>query len=284
MNGVLIVNKASGYTSRDVVNIISKKFNTKKVGHTGTLDPIATGVLVVCMGNALKIIELMNNEDKEYIAKIRLGIETDTLDITGKILKEEKVENISTSDIKKALSKFKGTIKQQVPKYSAVKVDGRRLYEYARNDIDVKLPTREVNIYELDLIDCSIKDKTIEFSIKCRVSKGTYIRSLIRDIAYELNTCGVMVSLERTKHGKFTLKDAYNQDDILNDKYRLLSIKDVLDIKSIVLEQSLLEKVKNGQVLPSFFKEDRALLLDGEKEVAIYEKYIDNKVKPWKVF
>ena len=93
-----------------------------------------------------------------------------------------------------------------------------------------------------------------------------------------------MVSLERTKHGKFTLKDAYNQDDILNDKYRLLSIKDVLDIKSIVLEQSLLEKVKNGQVLPSFFKEDRALLLDGEKEVAIYEKYIDNKVKPWKVF
>ena len=135
MNGILIVNKETGYTSRDVVNIVSKVLGTKKVGHTGTLDPMASGVLVLCVGNALKLCEMLTNHDKEYIAGITLGIETDTLDMEGTVL-STKIVDIDKNKIIDAVNSFKGSYMQEVPKYSAVKVNGKKLYEYARNGID----------------------------------------------------------------------------------------------------------------------------------------------------
>ena len=285
MNGILVVNKPKDYTSRDIVNIISKKFNTKKVGHTGTLDPLATGVLIIPIGRALKISELLTSDRKEYIAELILGYETDMLDITGKETKRN-IPNVTKEELEESLKKYIGKYNQQVPLYSAVKVKGKKLYEYARNNIPVTPPSKEVEIYSLELIsDLVYKDNTIEFTIKCEVSKGTYIRSLIRDIAYSLNTYGTMKNLIRTRQGIFTLKDAYTLKDIEENNYKLLSIKECLpNIKTTVIEEPLLTKVKNGMVLDKFFKENMSLLLDKEgKEIAIYIASGDNKVKPYKM-
>ena len=164
MNGIIVVNKEKGYTSRDVVNIVGKYFGTKKIGHTGTLDPLACGVLVLCIGKGLKLVEMLTNHDKEYIAKVKLGIETDTLDVTGNVINEKEVPNLTKEDIEKVLSEFLGHIKQQVPIFSAIKVNGKKLYEYARNGEEVTLPVKEVDIYNLELIS-DITDNT--FYIKC---------------------------------------------------------------------------------------------------------------------
>lgn len=285
MNGILVINKPDGYTSRDIVNIISRKFNTKKVGHTGTLDPIATGVLVVPIGNALKISELLTAEKKEYIAKVILGYETDMLDITGKEIKRNK-PCVSKRQLEDVLKTFIGKQNQVVPMYSAVKVNGRKLYEYARGNIPVTPPSKVIEIYSLDLIDDPIYfDDTIEFKIKCEVSKGTYIRSLIRDIGYSLNTYGTMKELTRTKQGIFSLADSYSLEDIENNNYKLLTIKEALpNIKVTEIDDIIFSKVKNGQVLDSFFEEEMSLLVDKDnREIAIYKRIEGNKVKPYKM-
>lgn len=285
MNGILVVNKPYGYTSRDIVNIISKKFNTRKVGHTGTLDPIATGVLVIPIGNALKVAELLTAEKKEYIAKVILGYETDMLDITGTEIKRNK-PICSKKEIEKVLKSFIGKSKEEVPMYSAVKVGGKKLYEYAREGIKVTPPIKEIEVYSLELIDNPIYlEDTIEFTIKCQVSKGTYIRSLIRDIAYKLGTYGTMKELERIKQGIFSIDNAYSLEDIAQDNYKLLSIKESLpSIKVTKVDDDLLKKVKNGQVLDSFFEEEISLIVDKEgHEIAIYKHIEDDKVKPFKM-
>lgn len=285
MNGVLVVNKPIGLTSRDVVNIICKKFNTKKVGHTGTLDPIAEGVLIVPIGRALKISELLTSERKEYIARVVLGYETDMLDITGTETKRN-IPNCTKEDIIKVLNSFIGKYNQQVPMYSAVKVGGKKLYEYARQGIKITPPSKEVEIYSLELIsDIIYIEQTIEFSIKCEVSKGTYIRSLIRDIAYKLNTYGTMKELIRTKQGNFSLDNSYSLEQIENNEYKLLTIKEALpNIKVTKIDDELLKKVKNGMVLDSFFKEELSLLIDkNNNEIAIYKQDGTGKVKPYKM-
>lgn len=285
MNGILVVNKPYGYTSRDIVNIISKKFNTKKVGHTGTLDPIATGVLVIPIGNALKVAELLTAEKKEYIAKVILGYETDMLDITGTEVNRNK-PICSKEEIERVLKSFIGKSKEEVPMYSAVKVGGKKLYEYARGGIKVTPPTKEIEVYSLELIDNPIYfEDTIEFTIKCEVSKGTYIRSLIRDIAYKLGTYGTMKELERIKQGIFSIDNAYSLEEIAKDNYKLLSIKEALpSIEVTKVDDNLLKKIKNGQVLDSFFEEDISLIVDKEgHEVAIYRHIEDGKVKPFKM-
>lgn len=285
MNGILVVNKPYGYTSRDIVNIISKKFNTKKVGHTGTLDPIATGVLVIPIGNALKVAELLTAEKKEYIAKVILGYETDMLDITGTEVNRNK-PICSKEEIERVLKSFIGKSNQEVPMYSAVKVGGKKLYEYARGGIKVTPPTKEIEVYSLELIDNPIYfEDTIEFTIKCEVSKGTYIRSLIRDIAYKLGTYGTMKELERIKQGIFSIDNAYSLEEIAKDNYKLLSIKEALpSIEVTKVDDNLLKKIKNGQVLDSFFEEDISLIVDkNSHEVAIYKHIEDGKVKPFKM-
>lgn len=263
MNGLIIINKLTGYTSRDIVNIISKKLKTKKVGHTGTLDPLASGVLVITIGRYTKLGEMLTSLDKEYIAEIKLGIKTDTLDITGNVL-EEKEFNITKEEIEEVLKSFIGKYEMEIPIYSAVKINGKKLYEYARNNEAVKLPIKTVEIKELELIDFS--HDIIKF--RAKVEKGTYIRSLIRDICKELNTIGTMNSLIRTKQGNFLLEQAQE----LEDEYNILKITDVINIKKYLLNEEEYQKVINGNALSLNSKENNLLLIYNSEEIAIYNK------------
>lgn len=271
-NGILIVNKPSGITSRDVVNIVGKTLNTKKVGHTGTLDPMATGVLVLCLGNALKVCELITANDKEYTAKVILGIETETLDMTSPIINTKKT-NITKEEIEKVLNSFKGSYLQEVPKYSAVKINGKKLYEYAREGKEIELPKKMVTIYDIQLIsDITYYNDTTSFYIKTTVSKGTYIRSLIRDIGYKLNTYGCMDSLERTRQGIFNIDNSYTLEEIKNNNYKLLSIEESLpNIPLVEVDNKTLFKIRNGVKLKKFFTGDMAIIKDKNKVVAIYK-------------
>lgn len=286
MDGILIVNKEKNYTSRDVINILNKKFKTSKIGHTGTLDPIATGVLVVCIGKALKISELITATNKTYQATMILGIETDTLDSTGTIIHQNKPKEITKEEITNILNYFKGQITQEVPAYSAIKINGKKLYEYTRNNIPVELPKREVTIYDIKLLNISNNQKTTEITFQCTVSKGTYIRSLIRDIGRALNTYATMTELTRIKQGEFSIQNAYTLEDIQQDNYQLLPLTTSLELPKIQVAENTVNKIKNGQILPKFFKEDKALIIDNNNNpIAIYQTYEKDstKVKPWKI-
>lgn len=285
MNGIIIVNKEVGPTSRDIVNVISKKFNTKKVGHTGTLDPGASGVLVVCIGKALKVAEMFANDDKEYIAGVTLGLEYDTIDLYGKLIKEEDV-NIPKEEIIKTVNSFKGSYQQEVPLYSAVKVNGRKLYQYARSGQTVELPYKEVTIKEIEIVD-DIKyiDGKICFKIRCVVSKGTYVRSLVRDIGKKLGTVAVMDSLIRTRQGIFKISDSYKIDDIVNDKYNLLDITEVFpSIKKVKVNDEVAFKVRNGVILDNLFSDDMAFITDYNDNLIALYKNEGNKCRAYKMF
>jgi len=265
INGIILVNKPKGLTSRDVVNKVQKIFNTK-AGHTGTLDPLARGVLVVCLGKATKLTELLTSKEKEYIAEIILGYETDTLDTEGKILKEKET-NITREKLTQILQGFIKTYNQEVPKYSAVKVNGKKLYEYARNGEEVNLPKKEVTIYDISLLD--YKDN--KFEIYTKVSKGTYIRSLIRDICHELNTLGTMSELSRISQGEYNIKDTFTLEELENGKYNIIPIKDFLNIPIVKVNGLIKQKIINGQKLD--FDYDEVLFTDmDDKELAIYKK------------
>ena len=279
MDGIILVNKESGMTSRDVVNKISHIFNTKKVGHTGTLDPMATGVLAIGIGKALKVLEYITALEKEYEAEITIGINTDTLDITGKVLETKDVD-ITNEEIDKVLDSFIGDYDMEVPKYSAVRVNGKRLYEYARNNEEVELPIHKVKIYSLERTS-DIKDN--KFTIKCKVSKGTYIRSLVRDISSRLNTVGVMSKLNRTSQGKFNIEDSYTLDDIEEGNYKLIDIVDAIDLPKVEIDENLLKKISNGVKLKDDFNLDIFCFTHNNQIIAIYRK-VDGMVKPVKVF
>ena len=266
-NGIVVINKPTGYTSRDVVNIVGKTLKTKKVGHTGTLDPLASGVLVICVGRYTKLVDMLTCMDKEYIAEIKLGIKTDTLDITGEILEESNFK-VKEQDIKKVFEKFVGEYEMEVPKYSAIKVNGKKLYEYARCNQEVKWPVKKVHIYDLELLE--FNNDIIKFRTK--VEKGTYIRSLIRDICTSLNTLGTMNSLVRTKQGNFTIEEAYNIDDIKNNNFELKSIRNLLEIKEYELNDGEYFKVKNGNEIKISLNDKYVLFLYKGVEVAIYTK------------
>ncbi len=282
MDGVLIVNKEKGVTSRDVVNKICKILNTKKVGHTGTLDPIATGVLVVCVGKATKLVEILTSEDKEYIATVKLGVLTDTLDTDGKVL-EEKDVSIKKEDLVRTLNSFVGFYDQEVPIYSAVKINGKKLYEYARSNINVDLPKRRVEIKKIELLEFN-KDY---YKFKVLVSKGTYIRSLIKDINDKLKIIGSMSDLIRTKQGDFDIKDSYTISEINDSKYNLLTITDVLkDENCVIIDDTLFKVVKNGGLIDNVYNKSFVTFIYNEKVVSIYKSYEkdNSKMKPYKMF
>lgn len=283
MNGILIINKPKDWTSRDVVNKLSHLCKTKKVGHTGTLDPIATGVLVVCIGNTTKLCDVLTSKYKEYIATIKLGIKTDTLDITGNCIETKKVPSLKEEEIKEVLNSFLGQSIQTTPIYSAVKVHGKKLYEYAREGKEVNLPTREINITNIELISYQKE----EITFKVMVSKGTYIRALIDDICKKLNTIGTMSSLIRTKQGNFTIEEANTLEDIEKKDYKLLTLEEVLkDFEIRTIDDETYRKVKNGAIINKIFKEEIACLKYNDKIVAIYKTYEkeNSKAKPYKMF
>ena len=266
-SGIIVINKPKDLTSRDVVNIISKNLNIKKVGHNGTLDPLATGVLVICFGKYTKLNDLLTSHEKEYIAEVTLGLETDTLDITGKIL-NKNTPHITKEELIKALKNFEKTYNQEVPKYSAVKVSGKKLYEYAREGKEVILPKKEVTIYQNELLSFTEN----KFTFKTKVSKGTYIRSLIRDILSSLNETGTMSNLTRTKQGIFKLDGSYTLEDIKQGNFKVLKVKDVLNIPKIIAEGNLKKQIINGAKIKGIYSNE-VLFLDKEgNELAIYEK------------
>lgn len=270
MNGLVVIDKDKGYTSRDVVNIVSGVLGTKKVGHTGTLDPLATGVMVVGAGKGLKVSELITGYDKVYEARVIIGYETETLDMEGNIVKWGRFD-YTKGDIERVIREFPREYEQVVPIYSAVKVNGKRLYKSARRGDVVDLPKRMVSIYEMDLIsDVEVFENHTEFDIRCKVSKGTYIRSLVRDIGEKLGSYGTLMDLRRTRQGNFGLDGAYSIDDIKSGNFELKKIGEVLDIPKVWVSDDMLFKIRNGCKVKKFFEGDMALVMDGDSEVAIY--------------
>lgn len=246
MHGLLIINKPKGYTSHDVVNVLRKKLNTKKIGHTGTLDPNATGVLQILVGVATKISKYLVEHEKTYIATMELGKKTDTGDVEGNVIKEDSnLKKISKKEIEKVLEGFKGKQNQIPPMYSAIKVAGKKLYEYAREGKKVEVEPREIEIMDIKLEN--YKKNEIQFSVRC--SKGTYIRTLCEDIAVKLGTIGYMKELERTSINEFSIKDSINIEEIddLKVKEKIISIENVFKNKpKIDLNNRKLELFLNG--------------------------------------
>ncbi len=266
VSGVLIVNKPKGMTSKDVDLAISRKFDTKKVGHTGTLDPLASGVLIVLLNKATKISQNIMSNDKEYIATVKIGLETDTLDITGKVI--HSCKQWKKIDLEKVLTSFKKTYLQEVPNYSAVKVKGKKLYQYARENITIELPKKEVTIKEIELLE----QKEDTFKFRCLVSKGTYIRSLIRDIGKSIDIPMTMQDLVRTQEAGFSIENSYTLEEIEKDHYEIISIEKALDYRIISVNNELAAKIKNGMMIKNIYHvQDRVFFKYHNKILAIYE-------------
>ncbi len=282
MDGIILVNKEKGMTSRDVVNLVSRVCHTKKVGHTGTLDPMATGLLVICVGRATKLVEVLTSHQKEYVTSMMFGIKTDTKDITGIILEQSK-SYMTKEQIEKVLHDMTTTYQQEVPIYSAVKINGKKLYEYARNGEQIDLPKREVTIEKLQMIDWQEQDQKLTFL--AQVSKGTYIRSLVEDIASHLNTIGTMTELMRTKVGNFSLDRANTIAEIKNNSFKVYTIYEVLKsmYETRQITGELEKKVLNGAKIDNPEDLDIVFFINAKKEpLALYQKE-ENRLKCYKM-
>lgn len=280
INGVLIINKPTGLTSRDVVNSVSKILNTKKIGHTGTLDPLASGVLVITIGKYTKLSEFLMSNFKTYEVKMNLSYLTDTLDTEGTII-EKSNKQVTDKEIIDTIKSFKKTYEQEVPAYSAIKINGKRLYEYARNNEKIELPKRKVIIK--DISDINVLGKEITFT--CVVSKGTYIRSLVRDIGASLGTYGTMSALNRIKQGNFDIKKAYTLNDIENGEYKLLTLEDILsDIPKIYMDDTKYKSVFNGAKQEEDCSEEYIAYKYHDDFIALYKKYDTNKYRMYVKF
>ena len=248
MDGILIVNKPQNCTSHDVVYKV-KKITNQKIGHTGTLDPMATGVLPLLIGKGTLCSKYLIEHDKIYKATIQLGKKTTTADQEGEVIEEQEIANnaLEPQYVTKRLKEFLGKQIQTPPMYSAIKVNGKKLYEYARKGQNVEVPKREIEIYEIELLNIDKQNKKIEYKVHC--SKGTYIRSLCEDIAEKLGTIGYMAELERLKVGKFILKNAVSIDDLekKNIEKNIITIEEIFkNNEKINLTRKKLELFLNG--------------------------------------
>lgn len=259
--GIIAINKPSGWTSFDVVNKIKHMVKPLKTGHLGTLDPMATGVLLVTIGKATKLFDLMQEKKKTYLATFEFGYLTDTLDITGKIT--ENCEHIPTKqEIEDILPKFVGKISQIPPKYSAKSIGGKRAYELARNNIEFEIKPKVVEIYAINLI--SYKEKQLTLEIEC--GSGTYIRSIGRDIAEQLNTFATMTALERRKVGNFDVNNCHKIENLQNIDNLMAPIKEILSYKTLNLSHDKVSKLLNGQTI-NIEKQDGIFMLEDEFDV-----------------
>lgn len=265
MDGIILVNKPAGMTSHDVVNKLRKILHTKKVGHCGTLDPDATGVLVVCINKATKVLQFLTSDNKEYIATLNLGTSTDTYDASGTVLETKEYEPLDNAQIIKCIHGFIGEQVQKPPMYSAIKVNGKKLYEYARAGETVEIPARTVKINYLDVLE--IKNNLIKFKVGC--SKGTYIRSLCFDIAESLGYPGHMQELIRTKSGNFSLTDCYTLEQIADGQFKCLDLETALsDYKWLEVEDEKI--VYHGKKIKSDLDEQVVIVNQDKKVLAMY--------------
>ncbi len=274
MQGILVVDKPCGWTSRDVVNKVSKLLQTKKVGHTGTLDPLATGVLILCIGSYTKLVTHLVSHDKIYEATLRFGYCTDTLDITGeKIAECDKIP--TAQEIEWVLSELKGELEMEVPIYSAKKVHGKKLYEYARNHESVELPKQDVMIYDLQMLSYTNK----EVKIRCHVSSGTYIRSLLQEICQRLSCLGVMSGLRRIQVGACDITSAYTMEDLVQNRYVLKDFRSFFLYQVHECSDEEYQKVFHGNEISLSFSEDYVLLTYQGREISLYQRH-DSLFKP----
>ena len=273
MNGIINVYKEKGYTSHDVVAVLRKIAGQKKIGHTGTLDPDATGVLPVCLGRATKLCDLLTDRDKTYEAVLLLGKTTDTQDISGAILKEQPTDHLNEAEVTKVIESFKGTYDQIPPMYSALKVNGKKLYELAREGKTVERKSRKVTIYQIHIKEIQLP--RVRMEVTC--SKGTYIRTLCHDIGQKLGCGGCMEELTRTKVGRFELKDSLKLEE-LSDLAQNGRLEDALipldqmfsELQSVVPAEKYISKAYNGN---DFFKNqlsEDGKFCSGEK-VRVYD-------------
>ena len=284
-DGIILIDKPKDYTSHDIVNI-TKKILNKKVGHTGTLDPNATGVLPLLIGKGTKLSKYLINHDKEYVAVIKLGEMTDTADSEGEIIKKENVDmSIFIEDsVNSVLNSFLGRQKQTPPIYSAIKVNGKKLYEYARKGIQVEIKPREIEIYKITLEKIDIEKKEIKYRVSC--SKGTYIRSLCEDIAKKLGTIGYMKELRRTKVGEFCIEDCISIDEIKRNSTivskKIISFEKIFkDNKKIILEDKKHKMFLNGVKLNIDLDNGMYLIYNNSKFVGtgiVYDKKLKRDI------
>ncbi|QGS51841.1 tRNA pseudouridine(55) synthase TruB [Spiroplasma tabanidicola] len=262
-SGIFLVNKPLNITSNDLIQKIKKKFNIKKIGHAGTLDPIATGLMVVLTNQATKISNYLLKADKVYVVEMKLFQKTDSGDITGKVIETQEFKKIAKKDVETLAQKYNGYIYDQYPPiYSAIKVNGKKLYEYARNDQEVKIEPRKVTINECEVIDFNQKNATIKLKVNC--SKGTYIRSFVQDFAKELDCISTVSSLERVASGNFNLDQAKTIEKI--EESDLITMYDGL----IQNNHTLIEYHKSRDII-----QGRAITLTGRSDKVIF--IIDDK-------
>jgi len=297
MNGFLNIHKKSGMTSHDVVYIVRKKLKTK-TGHLGTLDPMAQGVLPVALGYATRLIQFMPPQNKTYLAEIILGIHTDTLDLDGKILIKKEPVFLDEGRLVQILNSFLGKITQTPPKYSAVKISGKKAYDMARKDMDFDIPEREVEIYSIELVDYSFP----KFKIRAKTSAGTYIRSLCEDIGKKLGQPAVLSYLLREESGVFNIKDSINIDEFKSlteeeiKKLIFSADKIFYFLPRFTIKQRFKNMILNGAVLDAEKFEKNSLKLKENEKILVYDEkgelialgeiIIDEiiKIKPLKVF
>lgn len=269
MNGIFLINKEANWTSFDICAKVKRLFDTKKVGHSGTLDPFAEGLMIVCLGQATKIIPFLENYNKTYLATIKLGEETDTLDNTGNIIDKKDVLNYSLEELKNVLNSFLGKSQQIPPMYSALKHDGVPLYSLAREGIEIERKPRNIEIFSIELIEYNKPFLTF----KCKVSKGTYIRTLAKDIAIKLSTVGHLVKLIRTNIDKFDLNMAKKVNELtINDS---ISIVEMLTLPTLIVDNEIEKKIRNGNKLSLQGKNMLLLVNEKNEALAIYEKKED---------
>ena len=279
MDGFIIVNKPKDMTSHAVCNKIRSIMHTKKVGHSGTLDPLATGVLVVAVGKATKLINYLENQDKTYVAEALFGIQTDSYDILGNVLNKDDLSNPTDSEIDSQLEILKGSETQIPPIYSAIKVNGKKLYDYAKNGEMVEILPRKIKIHSLRRVS-NIIDKKV--SIEVSANKGFYVRSLINDLGISLNTYAVMSNLIRTKAGKYDISISQTLEEIKENGPIIHSIEDTFShLKRIDVNDYMAKLVLNGVILDErqFSLNEMFKIYHNDKLIAIYEPFDDKKYK-----
>lgn len=267
VSDVLFINKPEGMTSFDVCHKLRRVFDTRSIGHTGTLDPMASGVMIILLNKATKASQFLVGCDKVYEGKAKYGIQTDTLDIWGNVLKTAELPAIDEKVIIQAMAKFKGHITQIPPMTSAVKIKGKKLYEYQRKGEEVVVPSREVEIYDFDLTGIN----TDGFSFKAHVSSGTYIRTLVDDMMKELKTIGTLAYLKRTRVGSVGIDECDELADVLAGNYHLHSLYDVLKDRYLSYETADPKSIMDGKkIVIENMAEDRILITNKGKILAVY--------------
>lgn len=281
INGILVVDKDKGMTSADVVYHLRKALHIRKIGHAGTLDPDVTGVLPIAIGQGTKLIELMHTQNKKYVGTAILGYATDSYDISGKVLKSQKlIEPIAKEEIEQQMQKFVGQIEQVPPIYSAVRVNGKHLYEYAREGIEVERPKRQVQIFAYDTMSEPVFDSKTgfqEFDFQIECSKGTYVRSLVNDLGTRLGVPAVMKTLRRTASSGFTIDQAVKLDQIIAHPDEVTNFIQPIDAffkdyETCDLTSGQWLKVKNGNSIPLKTNAKKVALRYNNSVKAIYQK------------